>query len=67
MKDHLGDMAFWRAEGTYQMWEDLSASGSVKLGATTGAKNKIEAEVGSVTGSLISRDEVLSKSTYLKI
>ena len=24
----LGDMAFWRAEGTYQMWEDLSASGS---------------------------------------
>ena len=47
----LGDMAFWRAEGTYQKWEDLSASGS-EAGATTGGKNKIEAEVGSVTGSL---------------
>ena len=47
----LGDMAFWRAEGTYQRWEDLSASGS-EAGATTGGKNKIEAEVGSVTGSL---------------
>ena len=47
----LGDMAFWRAEGTYQRWEDLSASGS-EAGATTGGKNKIEAEVGSVTGTL---------------
>ena len=47
----LGDMAFWRAEGTYQRWEDLSASGS-EAGATTGGKNKITAEVGSVTGSL---------------
>ena len=24
----LGDNAFWRAEGSYQMWEDISASGS---------------------------------------
>ncbi|MDC0565596.1 hypothetical protein OAO33_00305 [Candidatus Pelagibacter sp.] len=47
----LGDMAFWRAEGSYQMWEDISASGS-EAGATTGAKNKITAELGSVTGSL---------------
>ena len=47
----LGDMAFWRAEGTYQMWEDLSASGS-ESGGTTGSKNKITAELGSVTGSL---------------
>ena len=47
----LGDMAFWRAEGTYQMWEDISASGS-EAGASTSAKNKIEAELGSVTGSL---------------
>ena len=47
----LGDMAFWRAEGTYQRWEDFSASGS-EAGATTGGKNKIEAEVGSITGSL---------------
>ena len=47
----LGDMAFWRAEGTYQRWEDLSASGS-EAGATTGGKNKITAEVGSITGSL---------------
>jgi len=47
----LGDMAFWRAEGSYQMWEDISASGS-EAGATSAAKNKIEAELGSVTGSL---------------
>ena len=47
----LGDMAFWRAEGSYQMWEDISASGS-EAGASTGAKNKITAELGSVTGSL---------------
>ena len=47
----LGDMAFWRAEGTYQRWEDLSASGS-EAGATSGGKNKITAEVGSVTGTL---------------
>ena len=47
----LGDMAFWRAEGTYQMWEDISASGS-ESGGTAGTKNKIAAELGSVTGSL---------------
>ena len=47
----LGDMAFWRAEGSYQMWEDISASGS-EAGVTSAAKNKIEAELGSVTGSL---------------
>ena len=47
----LGDMAFWRAEGSYQMWEDLSASGS-EAGASSAAKNKIEAELGSITGSL---------------
>ena len=47
----LGDMAFWRAEGTYQMWEDISASGS-ESGGTAGTKNKITAELGSVTGSL---------------
>jgi len=46
----LGDMAFWRAEGTYQMWEDMSASGSEA--GNDGSKNKISAEVGSVTGSL---------------
>ena len=47
----LGDMAFWRAEGTYQMWEDMSANGS-EAGGTAGSRNKIEAELGSVTGSL---------------
>ena len=47
----LGDMAFWRAEGSYQMWEDISASGS-ESGGTAGTKNKITAELGSVTGSL---------------
>jgi hypothetical protein len=49
----LGDMAFWRAEGSYQMWEDLSASGSESNnGATDTSKNKITAELGSVTGTL---------------
>jgi hypothetical protein len=49
----LGDMAFWRAEGTYQMWEDISTSGSESNNGTTDTtKNKIEAELGSVTGSL---------------
>ena len=47
----LGDMAFWRAEGSMQMWDDVSASGS-EAGATSGAKNKIDAELGSVTGTL---------------
>ena len=49
----LGDMVFWRAEGTYQMWEDISASGSeANNGTTDSTKNKIEAELGSITGSL---------------
>jgi len=47
----LGDMAFWRAEGSMQMWEDVRADGS-EAGATAGAKNSITAELGSVTGSL---------------
>ena len=47
----LGDMAFWRAEGSYQMWEDISAGGSESDGDDS-TKNKIEAELGSVTGSL---------------
>ena len=47
----LGDMAFWRAEGTYQMWQDLTASGS-EAGGTSGSVNKITAEIGSVTGAL---------------
>ena len=47
----LGDMAFWRAEGTYQSWDDISANGS-EGGASAAAKNKIEAELGSVIGSL---------------
>jgi hypothetical protein len=49
----LGDMAFWRAEGSYQMWEDISASGSESNNGTTDtSKNKITAELGSVTGTL---------------
>jgi len=44
-------MAFWRAEGSYQMWEDVSAGGSESDGDDT-TKNKIEAEMGSVIGSL---------------
>jgi hypothetical protein len=47
----LGDMAFWRAEGTYQMWDDISANGS-EAGGTAGSKNKVTAELGSITGSL---------------
>ena len=46
----LGDMAFWRAEGTMQSWDDTSASGSEAGG--DGGTNKIEAELGSVTGTL---------------
>jgi len=49
----LGDMAFWRAEGTMQMWEDISASGSESNNGTTEtSKNTISAELGSVTGTL---------------
>ena len=46
----LGDMMFWRAEGAYQMWDDIEAGGSETGGS--GNTNKITAEVGSVTGSL---------------
>ena len=48
----LGDMAFWRAEGTYQQWEDLAASGSEANASDDSTKNKISAELGSVTGTL---------------
>ncbi|MDC1025406.1 hypothetical protein OAQ82_00390 [Candidatus Pelagibacter sp.] len=49
----LGDMAFWRAEGSYQMWDDISASGSeANNGTTDTTKNKIAAELGSITGTL---------------
>jgi hypothetical protein len=48
----IGDMAFWRAEGSYQMWEDVSAGGSEANASDDSTKNKIEAEMGSVTGSL---------------
>ena len=49
----LGDMAFWRAEGSYQMWDDLSATGSESnLTTTDTTKNRITAEVGSITGAL---------------
>jgi hypothetical protein len=49
----LGDMAFWRAEGSYQMWDDLSSSGSESNETPNDTtKNKITAEVGSVTGTL---------------
>ena len=46
----LGDMAFWRAEGQFSMWDDISAGGSEADG--DGSKNNISAEIGSVTGSL---------------
>ena len=48
----LGDMAFWRAEGAYQMWEDLSAGGSESNTTTDTTKNNISAELGSITGAL---------------
>ena len=49
----LGDMAFWRAEGSYQMWDDLRADGSEpNRGTGDTTKNRIDAEIGSVTGTL---------------
>ena len=49
----LGDMAFWRAEGTFQMWDDISVNGSESnLTTTDTSKNKIEAELGSIQGSV---------------
>ena len=47
----LGDMAFWRAEGALQMWDDIAANGS-EAGGTSGSTNRVEAELGSVTGAL---------------
>lgn len=47
----LGDMAFWRAEGALQMWDDIATNGS-EAGGTSGSTNRIEAELGSVTGAL---------------
>ena len=47
----LGDSMFWRAEGQYQMWEDISVNGS-EAGASSGATNKISAELGAVSGVL---------------
>ena len=47
----LGDMAFWRAEGALQMWDDIATNGS-EAGGTAGSTNRIEAELGSVTGAL---------------
>ena len=49
----LGDMMFWRAEGTFHMWDDISVNGSESNNGTTDtAKNKIEAELGAIVGSL---------------
>ena len=48
----IGEMAFWRAEGSYQMWEDISAGGSEGNSATDTGKNNISAELGSINGSL---------------
>ena len=42
---------FWRAEGQYQMWEDIRADGS-EAGGTSGSRNKISAELGAVQGAL---------------
>tara|TARA_B100000427_G_C15453746_1_gene570772 strand:- start:426 stop:1097 length:672 start_codon:yes stop_codon:yes gene_type:complete len=46
----LGDMLFWRAEGAYQMWDDIEAGGSEAGGS--GNTNKITAELGALTGTL---------------
>ena len=50
----LGEAVFWRAEGSLQMWEDVSANGSEggRVAASSLQKNKISAELGSVVGSL---------------
>ena len=42
---------FWRAEGQYQMWDDISVSGS-ESGGTSGSVNKLTAELGAVQGAL---------------
>ena len=47
----LSDTVFWRAEGSYQMWDDIAANGSESDGDDS-TTNRITAELGSVTGSL---------------
>jgi hypothetical protein len=47
----LSDMVFWRAEGTYQAWDDIAANGSQSDGDDN-TTNRITAELGSVTGTL---------------
>ena len=42
---------FWRAEGQYQMWEDIRADGS-EAGGSSGSRNQISAELGAVQGAL---------------
>jgi hypothetical protein len=46
----LSDMVFWRAEGTYQAWDDIAANGSQSDGDDN-TTNRITAEMGSVTGT----------------
>ena len=47
----IGDAGvFWRAEGQYQMLDDISLTGSEE-GGTSGSKNVISAELGSVMAS----------------
>ena len=48
----LGDNAFWRAEGSYQMWDDIDTSGSESNASDDTTKNRITAEIGSIMGSL---------------
>jgi hypothetical protein len=47
----LSDMVFWRAEGTYQAWDDIAANGSEANATGDSTTNRITAELGSVTGT----------------
>ena len=47
----IGDMAFYRIEGAYITFDDLTADGS-EVGGTAGSFNKIVAEMGGVKASL---------------
>ena len=47
----IGDMAFYRIEGSYLQYDDLKATGS-EVGGTAGSFNKIEAEIGGVAAKL---------------
>jgi len=47
----IGDMAFYRIEGAYIEFDDITANGS-EVGGTTGSFNKIVAEMGGVKASL---------------